>query len=62
MQAFSSLNPFVRLILIIVGIGLLVWLLNFLPLPAPFPTIILVVAILGVIVLVIQTFIKSPPA
>lgn len=59
MQAFNNLPPFVRLIFWIVGIALLVWSTTFLPLPAPFPTIILVVGVLAAVYLAVTTFMSG---
>jgi uncharacterized protein (DUF697 family) len=45
----------ISLLVLCVVVGLIVWLLSLLPIPAPFSTIILVVGILIVVVAVLQT-------
>jgi uncharacterized protein (DUF697 family) len=45
----------IGLLVLCVIVGLVVWLLSLLPIPAPFSTIILVVGILIVVVAVLQT-------
>ena len=42
------------LLLLVVVVGLIVWLLSLLPIPAPFQTVILVIGILIVVVAVLQ--------
>jgi hypothetical protein len=47
---------FFDLVLFVAFVGLVVWLLSLLPIPAPFQQIILVIGVIVVVVAVFQTF------
>jgi hypothetical protein len=49
------MNGIVNLLITIALIGLVAWLLTLLPLPAPFGTIIIVVAVIACVVAVVRS-------
>ncbi len=59
----KNLNPFLRTVIGIVIIAFVVVLCNFLPLPSPFPSIILFCGVVCALLLVIRLFMGAgPPA
>lgn len=56
MYFYFLLKNMIKLIMYIVGLGLVYWLLSLIPLPQPFLKIILVIMVLFIILMILNVF------